>query len=761
MLRKSVLTIWVFAFTGVAWARAEEPSASKIDFFESKIRPVLIERCQSCHSSKAAKLKGNLRLDSREMALKGGDSGPAILPGKSAESRLFKAVEYRDAETAMPPAGKIPAAEIALLKTWIDEGAVWPSATVVKPGKPSGPDPMAGASHWAWQPLAKVAPPQVRDQARVINEIDRFVLSALEARNLKPSPSADRRTLIRRAYLDLLGLPAPPAEAAAFAKDTDPRAYDKLIDRLLASPQYGERQARRWLDVARFSDGLGGFLDGGALPDAWRYRDWVVQSFNNDLPYDLFVKQQIAGDLLGDPKAAIGTGFLAVGPTYNDDGGDPDSVAKTRAETLDDRVDTVTRAFLGLTVSCARCHDHKFDPIPQADYYSLAGVFNNTRNVHARSDTPENLKKIEEHQRAVRALEVRLNDLSRQGLDPITRAIRKTEVVGELKKLRAAAPPPSPMYHGVADGGTADMAIAIRGDLRKPGAVVPRRFPEILSRQPRQSWTTGSGRLQLAEAMVSKENPLTARVMVNRLWQGHFGEPLVRTPGNFGTLGEKPTHPELLDWLAARFIESGWSIKALHKTIMLSATYRSASQNNETNFRSDGDNRFLWRMSPARLDVETWRDCVLAVTGELDPTMGGPPAPDILSSSRRTLYAAVSRNGDRFPSDAFLRLFDFPSARATVSERPVSTVPQQFLFLLNSPFMEARARAFAGRLQREVAGDAERINRAYELLYARTPEAAERELGLAFLAGDETGQATRWRQYAQVLLGSHEFMQWR
>ncbi len=734
---------------------AADPTPEQVAFFESKVRPILVERCFSCHSSSAKKIKGGLTLDSREAALRGGELGAAFVPGKPNESRLIKAVKFQELE--MPPTGRIPAAEVAILSTWIEMGAPWPAKPLPKPASQQ-PASLA-ESHWAWQPLSNVVPPVVKNQLWTTNSIDRFILNGLESRKLSPAPQADARTLIRRAYLDLVGLPAPPDEVEAFVQDPWPNAYEQLIDRLLASPDYGERWGRYWLDVARYSDGHGGFLDAAPLPDAWRYRDWVVQAFNDDLPYDSFIQQQIAGDRLGTSGSTIATGFLAVGPTYTDDGGDPESIAKTRAETLDDRVDTVTRAFLGLTVSCARCHDHKFDPIPQADYYSLAGVFNNTKNMHASLAPESQTKQFESHARAVKAIEDRLKLLPR-GIDDANRQTRQV-LEADLKQLKAKAPPPLPRFHSVADAGATDMPIAIRGDLRKPGAIVPRRFLTILSKETRPTWSDGSGRLQLAEAIASAKNPLTSRVIVNRVWQHHFGQPLVRTPSNFGLLGEKPTHPELLDWLSGQLVSSGWSLKSLHRTILLSTTYRMSSRFDEANFRIDGENRHVWRMNARRLDVEAWRDSLFTVTGELERTRGGAPVSDILASPRRTLYAAVSRNGDRLPSDTFLRLFDFPSARATVEARPVSTVPQQYLFLLNSPFMAVRAKAFADRLANEFSDDIGRIDRAYRLLYARPPAAEEQELGLAFLSADPSERRTRWLRYAQVLLSSHEFMQIR
>ncbi len=751
MLRPSYISALLIACVP-ATALAQMPTAEQLTFFEAKVRPILSARCYTCHSQSAKKLKGGLKLDGRESILKGGDNGPALAPGKPADSLLVKAIKYDGLE--MPPSGRLPADEVAVLVKWIEMGAPWPIQTVKPAVSPEvGVLTPERLRHWAWQPLKVTEPPGMTEADRKRSPIDRFVLATLSAKGMKPNTPLDRRTLIRRAFLDLLGLPPSPEEVEAFEKDDSKDAYPKLIDKLLASPHYGERWGRHWLDVARYSDGHGGFLDSAPLPLAWVYRDWVVKALNDDMPFDKFVKYQIAGDLMDAGwEAASATGFLAIGPTYRDDGGDPESIAKCKAETLDDRVDTVTRGFLGLTVSCARCHDHKFDPIPQADYYSIAGVFNNTKNVDRPATSPDLVKRHQEHKKTLDAANAALRDATKAKDDG-----RRKELEAELARLKANAPPSLSNFHAAADAGAADMNLAIRGDLRKPGPIVPRRFLFALAGPDRPSWTKGSGRLQLAEAITSSTNPLTSRVIVNRVWQHHFGTAFVRTPDNFGLLGERPSHPELLDWLAARFMADGWSLKKLHRLIMLSDTYQMSSRFDTGNFQRDGDNRHLWRMSPRRLEVEAWRDSLLTVTGELDRMVGGHPVKDILTSPRRTLYAAISRNGDKLPSDEFMRLFDFPSARGVASKRSVTTVPQQSLFLLNSPFMVARGKAFAIRVTREARTTDERIDRAYALLYGRQPTAEERQLAQTFLgAGDEA-----WPRYAQALLSSYELFQVR
>lgn len=657
-------------------AKGPKFTAAQIEYFEAKVRPLLVKHCYRCHSDQRKEPRGGLRVDQRGFLLKGGDTGPAIVPGKPEKSLLMKAVRWQGVE--MPPNGKLSANEIAILEKWIEQGAAWPDAKAVVTDKPKSYDwEKLRADHWAFRPVQHPPLPKVRMSEWPQNPVDHFVLARLEAAGLEPSPPADARILLRRFYYDLIGLPPTPEETDSFLRTVDQDrqlAITQLVDRLLALPQYGERWGRHWLDVARYSDGFGGFLDNAALPHAWKYRDWVIHALNRDLPYDQFVKQQIAGDLMNNPEAKIAPGFFALGPTYRSDGGDPDSVAQAKSETLDDRIDTLSRGFLALTVSCARCHDHKFDPIPQMDYYSLAGVFNNTRTVQGKNIA----------------------------------------------------------LHTLADAGSKDMHIALRGNLRKPGEIAPRRFVRILSEDEPKRFTKGSGRLELADAIVHPENPLTARVMVNRIWLHHFGKALVRTPSNFGKLGEAPTHPLLLDWLATHFIQSGWSIKKTHRMILLSATYQMSSHFSEKGFQLDGDNRLVWRYNPRKLDVEAWRDTLLATTGELIDTIGGPPTQNV-QSPQRTLYFKVSRNGDRFATDEFLRLFDFPLMRATVAKRPTSIVPQQFHFLMNSEFTLKRAKVLASRLQASADDDPTRIDNAYRILFGRIPTSRERALGLTFL----------------------------
>lgn len=771
------LASWLICIANVCTAQTIEQqpqfSAEQIEFFEVHVRPVLVAHCFDCHSTDAPELEAGLYVDSRQAILHGGESGAAIVPGKPDESLLIASVKYDSYE--MPPDRKLDQRHIDALVKWVEMGVPWPQVTS-SPGTPvpTGTDwqtfdwATARREHWAWQRVERPAVPSMDAQSPAENHpIDRFVSAQRSAAGLTPSAPAPAAVLVHRICIDLIGIPPTPDQTQAFidAATIDRQlAIERLLEELLDSPAYGQRWGRHWLDVARYSDGHGGFLDNQNLSEAWRYRDWVVDAFNRDLPIDRFLWLQIAGDTTGDFTDGIATGFFALGPTYTSDGGDPDSVAQAQGETLDDRIDTLTRGLLGITGSCARCHDHKFDPIPQQDYYSLAGVFRNTAT-HAQPLVPQDVvQRFNEHQQAVGELNQQITQLDKKIKDENRSASPEERQHREqwqqrLEALKANAPPPFATTHALHDTGNSDMKVALRGNLRKTGELAPRRFPRLLSDTVEPSFREGSGRVGLADAIVDPSNPLTARVFVNRVWMHHFGAGIVRTASNFGALGEPPTHPQLLDWLTAEFVANGWSLKSLHRQIMTSATYQLSSEFDAHSFASDGDNRLLWRFSPRRMDVEAWRDSLLSVTDELDLAAGGPPVDDITASPRRTLYAKVSRNGDVFASDRFLRRFDFPLMRATVAQRPHSIVPQQFLFLLNSPFMVQRAQAFAKRLHSTADSDQQRIELAYAWLYHRQPQAAELQLGLQYLHGAPHHDGlSAWDRYAQVLLSSNEFM---
>jgi cytochrome c553 len=731
-----------------------KPTAAQVEFFENKVRPVLAESCFRCHGEDEDKRKAGLRLDGLAHILTGGDSGSAIIPNDPEKSLVIESIRYKNDDTAMPPKKKLRDEQIAALTEWVAMGAPWPGfdpeALALAAKKEAEPYDweLFRKDHWSFRPIADPQPPTVKNSSWPKNDIDRFVLARMETAGVAPNEQADKRTLIRRAYLDLIGLPPTPEQVSAFLADEGPQAFEKVVDELLQSSHYGERWARHWLDVARYSDGFGSeFGNDTRLEGAWRYRDWVVAALNRDMGYDEFVKHQIAGDVLKGDRDPVATGFFAVGPTYQSDGGDAEAKLNAEAETLSDRVDTFSRAFLGLTVACARCHDHKFDPITQRDYYAIAGVFRNSPvGEYPLASQPE----IEAYQKA----QERVKEATKLLTEQKKKKQPTKELQAALDAAQKASPPKYAFAHVIKESGKDDMHLALRGNLAKPGELVQRRFLEIVAGKEAATFKEGSGRRELAEAVVHPANPLTARVMVNRVWDWHFGQALSRTPSNFGVLGEAPTHPLLLDWLAQRFMKSGWSLKKLHRDILLSATWQMSSRFDEQKFAKDGDNRLIWRMNPRKLEAETWRDSLLAVTGELDSKLGGESTDSIMDSPRRSLYATISRSGDRLESDAFFRLFDFPVAQATAEKRTTTTVPQQYLFMMNNPFMTKRASALVKALQ-GIEGDQARIDAAYERLYGRAVTAAEVEAGMDFLSG----HPERWIEYAQVLLSAHELIQ--
>jgi hypothetical protein len=765
------LTVACVALLAPGLAAAERDQAGMV-FFEKKIRPVLVEHCYSCHSSEAQakkKLKAGLLLDSKETLLKGGDSGKAIVAGKPDESLLIKGLRHSD-ELRMPPRGKLPAAVIADFEKWIKMGAPDP-----RDGKHSVAEREInieeGRKFWAFQAPRKVAPPQVKDGSWPAGDIDRFILVGLEAKGLKPVKPATKRELIRRATFDLIGLPPTPEEVEAFLKDESPEAFALVVDRLLRSPHYGQRWARYWLDVARFAEDQAHTFAVTPFTQAFRYRDWVIKALNDDLPYDRFIKLQLAGDLMPDAptdpfERLAGLGFLGLGVTYYKN----TAAVQAIADELDDRIDTLTRGFLALTVSCARCHDHKFDPIPTNDYYSLAGIYNGSELKTQMIAPPAEIERYTQAQQRIKGKDDQIKKwlgemAKKKGKKNIPKEqeskLLSPEEINELAQMRAelelirkTVPAKPPEVHVVVGGGKA-MRVYIRGNPTQQGEPAPKGFLQVLFNK------TGIGkefgRLELAGAIASKENPLTARVIVNRVWQHHFGSGLVGTPSNFGLLGERPTHPELLDWLAVQFVENGWSLKKLHRDILLTSTYRLSSNLDARNAEVDGDNRLLWRMNRHRLDVEAMRDALLAVSGELDRTTGGPPQEaSARNNRRRTIYSRISRHR----LDPTLNLFDFPDPNVTSATRPVTTIPQQQLFVLNSEFMIEQAQAFAKRLENAGGNDQRKIERAFELAFNRLPTAEEVQLSLAFLrepAGKDD-RLPRWAQYTQVLLGTNEFL---
>jgi hypothetical protein len=694
---------------GAMFSSRVDANDDSIAFFESKIRPVLVRHCYECHSKQAESVEGGLLLDARAGLLAGGDSGPAILPGRGGESLLIEAIRYEGLE--MPPAGKLPDRVIADFETWINRGAVDPRA-----GQASrGVDSQVHDVHdfWSFQEPRRAPPLERSEPGWPLRAIDTFVLARQEAAGLAPSVVADRRVLIRRVTFDLLGLPPTPEEVDAFASDDSPLAYPHLVDRLLASPHYGERWARMWLDVARYAEDQAHIVGKDSTlfyPNAYLYRDWVIGAWNRDIPYDKFVMLQLAADIWEGAESSdhVALGFLGLGPKYY-----RRDAPEVMADEWEDRVDTVSRGLLGLTVACARCHDHKYDPIPTEDYYALAGVFASS-------------------------------DMFNRPLDEE----REKDEDGQAKK-------PSDAAHIVREAKPQDLRVMIRGDFERQGRVVPRRFLQVLSKGAPEPFSSGSGRMELASAIASTANPLTARVLVNRIWALHFGEPIVATTSNFGKLGDPPTHPELLDDLAVRFMESGWSMKWLQREIVMSATYQQSSATDASKSAIDPANRWLWRMNRKRLDIESWRDTVLFASGTLDRRIGGNSIePDDPETRRRTVYSRISR----LDLNRLLALFDFPDPNAHSARRVATTTPLQKLFVLNSPLIVGQSDRLAVEILAGAGEESERIDLIYRTLYGRRPSAEESALGLAFLTSDPPRHQELWSQYAQALVAANELM---
>jgi hypothetical protein len=774
-------------------AAIAQPSAP--DFFESKIRPVLAANCYACHSSKLKSPMGDLVLDTK-----------ADLR-KAAQSRLLKALQYADPNLQMPPAGKLPSAVIDNFAAWIDAGAPDPRPDTAAPASQAlrGMPVEEGRKWWAFQPVRELPAPPVRNAAWPRRKIDAFLLNRLEAKGLGPSPAADRRTLARRLYLDLTGLRPSYAEIESFATDPDPAAYPKLVEKLLASPQYGEKWGRHWLDVARYAeDNPTSEATNPPYPYAWRYRDWVVEALNKDLPYNRFLTLQLAADKLPDtPRADLrALGYLGAAPVYHKDQRlSLDVISTFLADDWDERVDAVTRGILGLTVACARCHDHKFDPIPTRDYYGLASVFASTMRserpvfdidpaVEARFQWVQrrlfdlaysrNLltneastvvgaelrvarwkQEIATLQAEMESLRERypvlVDYLSRYWRDPAAQA---KQAVATRRRPTASNEPFMNVVYDAAnfvDGSDAnytflhykpneprDLPVFLRGNPATPGDIVPRKFLSVLS-HGNEALPNGSGRLDLANKIVTDAAPLTGRVIVNRVWAWHFGKPLVATPSDFGTQGEKPTHPELLDDLAARFIANGWSLKWLHREILLSNAWQQSSRRRPDGDKLDQANALLWRMNPRRLDVEAYRDSLLKIAGNLDPQLAGPSRDlDDETNTRRTLYGRISRGRQ----NNLLKLYDFPEASQTAPARDLTTTPLQQLYVLNGVFVKAQA----ARLAAQVEAAPDKIQALYRQVLARDPSPKERDLAASYLA------TATIEQLAHVLLATNEVL---
>jgi len=709
--------------------------AQESPVFSTDIEPVLKARCYGCHGAKL-QLHG-LRLDRKADALKGGESGaPSLVPGKSAESLIIKYISGQYKDVVMPPSGpRLTAEQIALFKRWIDGGAEWPADG-------SAVESKKGSDHWSFQPLTRPAVPAVKD-AWVRNPIDAFVLLRLRARGWKPAPTAAPAALMRRVFLDLTGLPPTLEEQARFAKN--PMA---AVDELLARSTYGERWGRHWLDLVRYAE-TNGYERDATKPNAWRFRDYVISAFNSDKPFNRFVLEQLAGDELPDASAETFTaiGYNRLGP-WDDEPADP---ATDRFDQLDDIVSTTSQVFLGLTIGCARCHNHKFEPLTARDYYSMVAVFNGLqrpRNGRTELDLP--IGTWPEVERGI-ARDAKITELQKAKV-PLTAELKSVPDTGRGYYMRELSAKPAPTF------------LLVRGKPEQLGPEVQPAVPEILNKSPLAAVPTehSSGRrLALAQWLVDKKNPLTARVIVNRVWQHHFGEGLVRTPSDFGVMGERPTHPELLDWLAAWFMDNGWSIKKLHRLIMDSNAYRMSRQNNAQYAAKDPEARLLWRLPYQRLEVEAIRDSVLAVSGQLNPKMGGPSMyphipkaamqgssdPDKIwkesderEASRRTVYAFLKRS----MVVPMLELLDLCDTSRTAAKRQNTSVATQALTLFNGDFINRQAVHFAARLRREAGAEpVKQIELAYRLTLARVPSKDETLLLVEFLKRESLEQMCR------------------
>ena len=820
----------------MAPAHADEAADREgIEFFEKKIRPVLVERCYECHSAAAKKVEGNLLLDTREGARKGGDLGPAVVPGDPNKSLLLVAIRYSDQNLQMPPKekGQLAAEVVADFEVWIKRGAHDPRSGAASSTYTI--DIEAARQRWPYTPPVEPAIPAVKDTAWVRNPIDNFILAKLEEKGLTPAGDAEPRTLLRRVTYDLTGLPPTVEELHEFLASHEQdaaKAWQAVIERLLASPHYGERWGRHWLDVVRYADTAGDNSD-YPVPQMYRYRNWVIDAFAADMPFDQFIRQQIAGDLLPAAqeqeryRQIVATGYLANARRFGSRVSDyPQHL------TIEDTIDNLGRAFLGHTLNCARCHNHKFDPITAEDYYALYGIFHSTRYpwpgieldkrqrdfvplaseevvAAARNDRKTQVEQLAAEVKTAEAAKKEADERVKQAKERIEKlkgekkedeAKAAESELAELAKQADAAdeqlkaakkrktnleaqPLPFETAYAVVDGSKIeDCQVHLKGDPSRLGSQVPRRFPLVLGGQTLPPDEKGSGRLELADWIASPVNPLTARVMVNRVWHYHFGRGLVPTPNDFGKQGQPPSHPELLDWLALRFLESGWSVKAMHRLVLESRTYRLASEG----FRVQGSeekslnpeprtlnpltidpaNTLLWHFPRRRLDAESIRDTLLAVGGNLDRTRGEahpfPPQPEwdftqhkpfkaVYDTNRRSIYLMTQRIS-RHP---FLAIFDGPDTGASTANRITSTTPLQALFLLNDPLVHEQASRLAARLREAKPSDAERIDLAYELLFARLPTAEERTLGEQHLSklGD-----IGWESYVRALLRTNEFV---
>ncbi len=759
-------------------------SDEEAKFFETHVRPVLATSCASCHGADPKKVKGGLRVDSLAALLTGGASGPAIVPGDPDASPLIQAIRYDDPAFAMPPKQKLEDEAIRNLERWVAMGAPWPASPEPKDLGVEGPsegsldreiDFEAAKDYWAFRPVVAPDVPQPKDTGWAWSDVDRFLRSAMESAGVAPVADADRRTWLRRVTFDLTGLPPTPEEAARFAADQSADAYEKAVDRLLASPAFGERWGRHWLDVARYGESSG--KDSNVVyPHAWRYRDWVIDAFNADMPIDDFFMRQLAGDLLpasDDTERAwnqIATGYLALGAK----GHNERDARKFALDVADEQIDAFSQGMLGLTLACARCHDHKFDPFPIEDYYALAGVFLSSETrfgtfrgpgnnqaaeliaLPAGADVPNGPRMEPLLRQILTRGRDRLNapapsDGEKRDAQTALRERLQRQQSEQLDDLLARfdaegnALPANRLAMGVVEGKPRDIAVLERGELSRPGAVAPRAMPVVLRHAATPKVSSGSGRIELARWVASAENPLTARVYVNRVWLHLFGTGLVRTPDNFGSGGSTPDHPELLDWLAARFVAEGWSTKKLVRELVLTHAYRLDSTHDARSAERDPEALHRWRMPERRLEAEAIRDALLfaagalqserpvaSPTGALEGRLNNDQLADLLTRERpvRSVYLPSLRG---HVADA-LEAFDAPDAAFVTGDRDETSVATQALFMMNDADVLRYADQFAGALLALSLDDDGRIHRAFEITFGRTATSDELRLVRAFLS---------------------------
>lgn len=787
-----VIALLAHVFLGLATAQdvvtgsvTDSVTDSDFEDFENHIRPVLVEHCYSCHSAKSKIIRGGLRLDSRDAMRTGGDSGPAVVPGDVDGSLIISSLRHDTFE--MPPLEKLDEQIVQRFADWIQRGAADPR-DASDPPSTQQIDPTRSRDHWAFQPVHRPHVPAIADAVLadwVRQPIDAFIAQSLAGRNWKPAAEADKYALIRRATFDLIGLPPSPEQIDAFIKDDSPESFQRVVDRLLASPHYGQRWGRHWLDLVRYAD-TNGADENHTMPNAWRYRDWIFNAMNRDQPLDEFIVHQLAGDLLTegvDPlqqrERLTATGMLVIGPKMLAE----QDKEKMRIDIIDEQIDTVSRTMMGMTIGCARCHDHKFDPITAEDYYALAGIFASTRTMQNEDFVSKWMERDlpSETIATARARQQTTIDQAKQTLDQLTNAANadvlvklgvetlpekpedhypdatKTAIETAKKALEAAekAMPAFESAMAVTEQTPVDLAVHVRGNhLRKSDSVTPRGVPMRIAQATPFSGIAAdsSGRLQLARWLTDDNHVLTGRVMANRLWMWHFGKSLTASPSNFGLQCPPPLHGELLDWMTRELIDNGWSVKRMHRTIMLSSTYRMSSRD-QTHQEQDPENQLYWRQNRRRLEVEPLRDSILCAGGSLDRRFDGNP--DNAQSNRRTVYLSINRAALL----DLLSTFDYVEPANHIEQRSVTTVPSQALFLMNSPTVHTQAQRLARQVIASEPDDASRLTLLWLKLYGRPPSKPQLTAAAEFLqqASQQVDGDQAWSSLCRTLIAGSLF----